>query len=433
MITALFLTLLVLVFAVRLTLSVRQIRHVFEHRDAVPSPMAGQISPEAHRRAASYAIARERQNLVLHALDMGVKLLLTLLGGLMLVDTLVAQFGLADFSHQIVFLATLGLIGFLLSAGLEAWREFGIERRFGFSRMTARLFVADQLRALALTAVIGIGLAAAAVAFMRGAGALWWLWAWIGWLAFLVLAIGLGPSVIAPLFNRFSPLPEGELKQRLSELAKRAGFELEGVFVVDGSRRSSHANAYLAGLGRKRRIVLYDTLMAKLKAEEIEAVLAHELGHAHHKHIPQRLFLMAAVSLPVFAFLGWAHGSAAFHQQLGVTPSLERGYEGLTLALFWIVLPLLLAPLAPLMALWSRKHEYEADAYATRLSSQPAALRDALLTLYRDNASTLTPDPWYSRAYHSHPPALHRLNRLPLDSVASPAGNASETPAAHPA
>lgn len=412
MITALFLTLLVFVFASRLYLSVRQIRYVYKHRDAVPPPMAEHITPEAHRRAANYAIARERQNLAMHACDMGVKLLLTLVGGLMWVDTLIADLELTDFTHQIVVLASLGLLGFLLSSGLEAWREFGIEQPFGFSRMSAKLFVADQLRALLLSATIGLGLAAAAIAFMRAAGELWWLWAWAGWLAFLILAIGLGPSLIGPLFNRYSPLPDGDLKQGLNDLATRAGFHLKGIFVVDGSRRSSHANAYLAGLGRKRRIVLFDTLLAKLEPMEIEAVLAHELGHAHHRHIPQRLCLMALLSLPIFALLGWAHGSAAFHQQLGVTPSLERGYEALTLALFWIVLPLLLAPLAPVMAFWSRKHEFQADAFAARLS-RPEALRKALLTLYRDNASTLTPDPWYSRVYHSHPPALTRLERLP--------------------
>lgn len=409
--TALFCTLLVIGLLVRTVLASRQIRHVARHRGAVPSAFSNTISVESHRKAADYTITKARFGLLETAIDAALLLGWTLLGGLdWLNQTLLAVLG-AGMVQQLALMAAFVLIGGLITLPLGWYSTFRIEERFGFNKMTLSLWLVDLAKGTLVGALVGLPVAALMLWLMGAAGGTWWLWAWGAWMAFNLLALVLYPTVIAPLFNKFEPLSDETLKARVNALMQRCGFAAKGLFVMDGSKRSAHANAYFTGFGAAKRVVFFDTLLQQLTPGEIDAVLAHELGHYKRRHILKRIGLMFALSLAGFALLGWVSSQAWFYSGLGVTPSMEAPNDALALLLFLMVVPLFTFFLSPLMAQLSRKHEFEADAYA-KAQTSGADLASALLKLYKDNASTLTPDPLYARFYYSHPPASERLSRL---------------------
>ena len=409
--TAVFCVLLMLGLVTRLVLASRQIRHVARHRGAVPGAFAQTITPEAHRKAADYTITKARFGMLELALETAVLLAWTLLGGLdWLNATLLAALG-GGMVQQLALLAAFVLIGGLVSLPMGWWSTFRIEEQFGFNKMTPALWLGDLVKGALVATLIGLPIAALMLWLMGAAGPLWWLWAWGAWMVFNLLLLVLYPTVIAPLFNKFEPLKDEELKARVNALMKRCGFAASGLFVMDGSRRSAHANAYFTGFGAAKRVVFFDTLLKQLSPQEIDAVLAHELGHYKRRHIVKRIAMMFTVSLGGFALLGWASQQAWFYPGLGVTPSLDAPNDALALLLFMLVIPLFTFFLSPLTAQLSRRHEFEADAYAVA-QTNGTDLASALLKLYTDNASTLTPDPVYARFYYSHPPASERLARL---------------------
>ena len=411
MFTLLFIVLLLLGVAVRLWLATRQTRYVVQHRDQVPAEFAGRIGLHSHRRAADYTVARVRFDMFAIVFDAAVLVGLTLLGGIQALDQLASRLVEHDFLRQLVFLALVsGLIG-LIGLPFTLWRQFRIEARFGFNRMTWRLFVSDALKGLLLSLALGLPLVAAILWLMGSAGPLWWLWGWALWTVFNVVILLLFPTVIAPLFNKFTPLADETLAERIDRLAQRCGFALNGLFVMDGSKRSAHGNAYFTGFGKGKRIVFFDTLLSRLTPEEIEAVLAHELGHFKHKHILKRLAFSFAMSLAFFALLGWLSQQVWFYTGLGAEPSLIRSNDALALVLFFLVAPVFTFVFTPLGTWYSRKHEFEADHFATQ-NAEASDLVSALVKLYDDNAATLTPDPVHSAFYDSHPPASIRINRL---------------------
>lgn len=406
---------------VRFWLATRQMRHVAAHRDTVPAPFAGTISLAAHQKAADYTLAKGRFGLLTIAFGSAMLLGWTLLGGLDALNALVRdaiqpRFG--DMAYQLALLAGFTLISGALDLPFELYSTFRIEQRFGFNRMTWRLYLADLVRGLAVGALIGLPVAALILWIMGATGGLWWLWAWAAWMGFNLLMLVLYPTVIAPLFNKFQPLADESLKARVQALMARCGFAAKGLFVMDGSKRSAHANAYFTGFGAAKRVVFFDTLLQKLSAGEVEAVLAHELGHFKHKHVLKRILAMFAMSLAGFALLGWLMGQAWFFTGLGVQPSIGAPNDALALLLFMLVVPVFGFFVSPLFAQLSRRHEFEADAYAAAQASG-ADLAAALLKLHEDNASTLTPDPVYVRFYYSHPPASERLAALGRQQAAA--------------
>jgi len=414
LLTVLFAAALIASLAVKFWLATRQMRHVALHRDAVPQAFVGTIALPAHQKAADYTLAKGRFGLLTMAFGAAVLLGWTLLGGLDalnagLREALLPRWG--GMGYQLALLAAFVVIGGVLELPFDVWSTFRIEQRFGFNRQTPKMFVVDLLKGVLVGAVIGLPIAALILWIMGATGALWWLWAWAAWVAFNLLVLVLYPTVIAPIFNKFEPLADESLKARVQALMTRCGFASKGLFVMDGSRRSAHANAYFTGLGAAKRVVFFDTLLAKLNPAEVEAVLAHELGHFKYKHVTRRMLLMFAASLAGFALLGWLSGQAWFYTALGVRPNLGAPNDALALLLFLLVAPVFSYFISPLLARWSRKHEFEADAYACAQASG-ADLAAALLKLHEDNASTLTPDPLYVRFYYSHPPASERLAAL---------------------
>ena len=392
----------------RLGLARRQAAHVAAHRGAVPAAFAATISLDAHQKAADYTVARVRLGMVDVLLSAALLLALTLGGGLQALHDLCARFAEpGSIAHGVAFVSAVGVVSWLVELPLGLYRSFGLEARFGFNRLTPGLFVADTVKGVVLAAVIGLPLIAFVLWLMEAMGGLWWAYVWAFWLGFNLLVMLVYPTFIAPLFNKFQPLADGPLKARIEALLGRCGFRLSGLFVMDGSKRSAHGNAYFTGFGASKRIVFFDTLLAKLEPAEVEAVLAHELGHYHHHHLWKRLAVIGAGSLAFFALLGHLAGQAWFFEGLG----LAQPGTAATLVLFALVLPVFTFPLTPLMSMWSRRHEFEADAYAAR-QAPAAELVSALVKLYRDNASTLTPDPLYSSIYDSHPPAAIRIARL---------------------
>jgi len=413
--TAAFATALMLSLAVKFWLATRQMHHVAAHRDRVPDAFAATVTPEAHRRAADYTLAKGRFGLLASALGSAVLLGWTLLGGLdalnvLLRDTLQPAWG--DLAYQLALLAAFAAIGGLIDLPLEWYGTFRIEQRFGFNRMTLAMWLADLVKGTAVGAVVGLPLAALMLWIMGASGGLWWLWAWVAWVAFNLTLLVLYPTVIAPIFNKFEPLADDALKSRVQALMQRCGFAAKGLFVMDGSRRSAHANAYFTGLGASKRVVFFDTLLQRLTPGEVEAVLAHELGHFKHKHVLQRLVGIFGFSLLGLALLGWLAGQSGFYAGLGVAPNLAAPNDALALLLFMLALPPFTFFIAPLLAHFSRRHEFQADAYACT-QADGRDLARALLKLHEDNASTLTPDPVYVRFYYSHPPASERLAALP--------------------
>ena len=409
--TAVFCALLVLGLLARTWLASRQIRHVARHRDQVPAPFDATIPLEAHRKAADYTIAKARFGLLTTAFEAAVLVGWTLLGGLdALNQALLGLLG-PGLWQQLALIGAFALIGGLIGLPFSWYATFRLEERFGFNKMTPGLWVADGLKGTLVGLLIGTPVVALVLWLMGSAGSTWWLWAWGVWMGFNLLALVLYPTLIAPLFNKFEPLADEQLKTRVNALMARCGFSAQGLFVMDGSKRSAHANAYFTGFGAAKRVVFFDTLLQQLNADEIDAVLAHELGHYRRRHILKRIALLFALSLLGFAALGWAASQAWFYSGLGVTPAMDAPNDALALILFLLVVPLFTFFLSPLMAQVSRKHEFEADAFAME-KTRGADLASALLKLYQDNASTLTPDPLYARFYYSHPPASERLSRL---------------------
>ena len=406
---------LLLSMATKLWLSTRQMRHVALHRNEVPAAFAGTVTLAAHQRAASYTLAKGHFGLWSTALGSVVLLGWTLLGGLDTLNAVLREVllpGWGALAYQMALLTAVAVIGALIELPLEWIGTFRIEQRFGFNRMSLKLWLADQAKGALLGALIGLPLAAVVLWLMGASGGLWWLWAWGTLVGFNLLMLVIYPTIIAPFFNQFEPLADEVLRQRVQALMKRCGFAAKGLIVMDGSRRSAHANAYFTGLGATKRVVFFDTLLQRLSPGEVEAVLAHELGHFKHKHVLQRLLGIFAMSLAGLALLGWLAGQSGFYAGLGVAPNLDAPNDALALLLFMMVLPSFTFFISPLLAHFSRRHEFQADAYACA-QADGRDLANALLKLHEDNAATLTPDPVYVRFYYSHPPASERLAALP--------------------
>ena len=412
--TIVFAAALVLGLLARFYLASRQIRHVAQHRDTVPSAFASTISLEAHQKAADYTITKARFGLLEMAFGAAVLLCWTLLGGIDALNQALLNSSLAGYGSlvpQLALLAAFGVIGGLLDLPFTLYSTFKIEERFGFNKMTLKLWLTDLVKSTLVGIVIGLPIVALILWLMGSAGKLWWLWAWCAWMGFNLLVLVLYPTVIAPLFNKFKPLDDEDLKARVTALMQRCGFAAKGLFVMDGSKRSAHANAYFTGFGAAKRVVFYDTLLKQLEPGEVDAVLAHELGHFKHKHIIKRIILMFAMSLAGFALLGWLSSQIWFYTGLGIRPNMNSSNDALALLLFMLVVPLFSFFVSPVFAQFSRKHEFEADAYAIS-QTDGKDLQSALLKLYKDNASTLTPDPVFVKFYYSHPPASERLARM---------------------
>ncbi|MDX3904335.1 MAG: M48 family metallopeptidase [Pigmentiphaga sp.] len=411
MFTLLFVFLLLAGVATRLWLATRQTRHIARHREQVPPEFTDRIGEASHRRAADYTVARIRLDMVALIFDTAVLVGLTLLGGLQALNELAAGLAGSDFTRQLLLVGMVAALLAVLDLPFTIWRQFVLEARFGFNRMTWRLFAADTAKGLALALLFGLPLLSALLWLMASAGPFWWVWGWALWVVFNLSVMLLFPTVIAPLFNKFTPLADQALADRIHALARRTGFALDGLFVMDGSKRSAHGNAYFTGLGKSKRIVFFDTLLARLAPEEIEAVLAHELGHFKHRHIAKRLAFGFGISLIFFALLGWLSQQVWFYTGLGTVPMLGGRNDALALVLFFLVAPVFTFAFIPLASWYSRKHEFEADRFASE-QTNPANLVSALVKLYDDNAATLTPDPLHSAFYDSHPPASIRIGRL---------------------
>ncbi|MCA3240030.1 MAG: M48 family metallopeptidase [Rubrivivax sp.] len=413
--TAAFVAALLLSLATRLWLATRQMRHVAAHRGAVPAAFAASVPLEAHQRAADYTLAKGRLGLVTTFIGTATVLGWTLLGGLdalntLLRDALLPSWG--ELGYQLALLTAVSLIGGLIDLPGEWVATFRLEQRFGFNRTTPALWWADQAKGVLVGAALGLPLAALVLWIMAASGGLWWLWAWGALVGFNLLVLVLYPTVIAPFFNKFEPLADAALAERVQALMQRCGFAAKGLFVMDGSRRSAHGNAYFTGLGAAKRVVFFDTLLAKLTPGEVEAVLAHELGHFKLHHVPKTMIGLFAGSLAALALLGWLAGQSGFYVGLGLAPNLAAPNDALALLLFMLVLPSFTFFVSPVLAQFSRRHEFQADAFACQ-QADGRDLARALLKLHADNASTLTPDPLYVRFYYSHPPASERLAALP--------------------
>ncbi|SFP21160.1 STE24 endopeptidase [Variovorax sp. PDC80] len=392
-------------------LASRQIRHVARHRNAVPPAYAESITLQGHQRAADYTIAKTRFSILETACSTAFLLGWTLLGGLDLLNKLLLAWLGGGMLQQLTLIAAFAAIGGLLGLPFSIYRIFVLEERFGFNKMKWKLWVLDNAKWMVVGAGLGLPLAALILWLMAAAGSLWWLWAWAAFSFFLLLLQVIFPLFIAPWFNKFTPLADAALETRVTALLKRCGFAVSGLFVMDGSTRSAHANAYFTGFGVSKRVVFYDTLLEQLDASEMEAVLAHELGHLKYKHLRKRLVMTCLLNLPAFALLGWVSTQTWFYAGLGVQPNMAAPNNALALLLFMIAVPVFTFFVAPLFSQLSRKNEFEADAYAISQTSRDA-LSAALLKLYRDNASTLTPDPVFVKFYYSHPPASERLARM---------------------
>ncbi|MGZ5105684.1 MAG: M48 family metallopeptidase [Usitatibacter sp.] len=392
----------------RTWLGVRQMRHVAAHRDSVPADFAAFIPIEAHRKAADYTLDKQRVSLAeTLVIDGVVLLLLTLGGGVAAIDA-ASQARLGEgYLRDLATVFGVMIVTASCSLPFDAWRTFVVEARHGFNRTTPRLFLLDLAKGALLAVALGTPLLLAIFWLVKAAGAFWWLYAWLAWIAFTLVLVMVFPRWIAPLFNRFTPLEEGDLRRRIEALIERCGFHAKGLFVMDGSRRSSHGNAYFTGFGTEKRIVFFDTLIERLTPSEIEAVLAHELGHFARGHIPRLLAVRFALALVMLAILGWLYREPAFYQALGLTGP----HIGAALAGFALIVPVFTFPFQPLASLIARRQEFEADAYAASHASA-GDLVSALAKLYRDNASTLTPDPLHSLVYDSHPPAALRIDHL---------------------
>ena len=410
--TGLFVVALLTGVLLRYWLAGRHMRHIYKHRAHVPAAFAQVVPPAVHHRAADYTVAKTQFALWSSVWTAMILVGWTLLGGLSSLNYHLFELIEDPFWQQMALVAVFALIGGALELPWSWYSTFRLEQRFGVNKSTLGLWLMDGLKGAVVMAIIGLPLVAMIVWLMEHTGSFWWLYAWAVWAAFNLLMLVVYPTFIAPLFNKFTPLNNPELEARIQHLMQRSGFKAKGLYVMDGSRRSAHANAYFTGLGSSKRVVFFDTLLEKLSADEVEAVLAHELGHFKHRHIVQRVVLLLGMSLLGFALLGWLQNQVWFYTGLGIVPNLLSSNAALALLVFSLALPVFTFFISPLSASLSRKHEFEADAYALQLTGNRTALPSALLKLYEDNASTLTPDPVYVRWYYSHPPASERLARM---------------------
>jgi STE24 endopeptidase len=415
--SVLFVVFLLLTLGLRYWLARRHIRHVLRHRDEVPAEFAAKIPLSAHQKAADYTVAKTRFGLWAALWNTLVLTGFTLLGGLQALSTALLHVAGPGMVHQILLVVAFAIVSGALDLPFSYYRQFVLEERFGFNKMTVGLWIMDAVKGGLVGAVIGLPLLWVVLTLMDRTGALWWLYAWLVWSGFQLLMMVLYPTVIAPLFNKFTPLADDKLKDRIEGLMQRVGFAAKGLFVMDGSKRSAHGNAYFSGFGANKRIVFFDTLLSRLAPEEIEAVLAHELGHFKLKHIVKRIGVLFALSLAFLAVLGWLKTQVWFYTGLGVMPLLGQSNDAMALLLFSLVLPVFTFPFSPLTSITSRKHEFEADAFAAS-HSDARDLVSALVKMYEDNASTLTPDPIHSAFYDSHPPASVRIRQLRLAGAA---------------
>ena len=405
--TILFLAALAAMLITELWLGRRQILSVQQHRDAVPDAFSEQIDLATHRKAADYTIARTRLGLISGFYSAAILLMFTLGGGLQQIDDLSRQWLENPLLTGVVFIVLTIIIGAVLDLPFTLYKTFGLEARFGFNKTTPGLYITDLIKQTLLFLVIGVPLLFTALWLMQVSGKYWWLYLWLVWMAFNLLAMVIYPIWIAPLFNKFETLEDETVSKSVTELMKRTGFKVQGLFVVDGSRRSAHSNAYFTGLGKSKRVVFFDTLLDTLSADEIVAVLAHELGHFKRRHIIKRISVFFMISLVALALLGGLMQQQWFYQGLGMTTPSNHA----ALMLFMMVGPVFLFFIHPISSWFSRKHEFEADDYAKE-NANAGDLVTALLKLYRDNANTLTPDPIHSAFYDSHPPASIRIKHL---------------------
>ncbi|ROH88270.1 M48 family peptidase [Pseudomethylobacillus aquaticus] len=406
--TTVFIALLVLTTLTRVWLGQRHIRHIQSHRNQVPAAFADSISLEAHQKAADYSSAKTSLVISEAAAQALLLALFTVGGGLQWLDeswrSVLAE---PEMLRGALVIVSALVISSLVDLPFDYYRSFVVDARFGFNKMTPAMFFSDLVKHSLVGVVLGAPILGAALWLMQGAGDYWWLYLWVVWSVFNLLMLAIYPTFIAPLFNKFSPLTDHTLKARIESLLTKCGFKSQGLFVMDGSARSSHGNAYFTGFGASKRVVFFDTLLARLDTDEIEAVLAHELGHFRHRHVIKRIAMMFFVSFVGLALLGWLKQQDWFYTGLGVAQSSDH----MALLLFLLVSPVFLFLLRPLMASYSRKNEFEADAYAAKHADAGHLIR-ALVKLYRDNASTLTPDPLHSNFYDSHPPASLRIAKL---------------------
>ena len=402
-------------FGLRHWLAQRQMRFVAKHRNSVPAEFAEKVALAEHQKAADYTIAKLRLGVLENGVSAIILIGFTLLGGLQILNISLLQLLGDGITQQIALLGSIAIISGIVDLPFSWYKQFHLEERFGFNRMGKQLFFIDMIKGLGVGAAIGIPLLWVILSLMAKAGDLWWLWAWVVLTVFSLLMQWIFPSFIAPLFNKFQPLPDGALKTQIEALLARCEFASQGLFVMDGSKRSAHGNAFFAGMGKAKRIVFFDTLIEKLNPGEVEAVLAHELGHFKCKHIRKRLLVSFALSFGMFVLLGWISTQVWFYTDLGVMPNLNGYNGGLALALFMLVSPVFSFFFTPLASIASRKHEYEADGFAATKSSAKDLI-SALVKLYQDNASTLTPDPIYTAFYSSHPPAPLRIANLQRQS-----------------
>ena len=406
-----FLLFVALSFAFGAVLTLRHIAHIRAHRAAVPAEFTEAITLEAHQKAADYTVEKNRLGLIESVLDVMLLLALTVGGGMFLIHQFAANYFSGPYTLGLAIFAGLMIVSSLVSTPFNLIRTFVIEQKFGFNKMTLKLYIIDTIKGLALAAAIGVPLLLVTFWLMEKMGSLWWLYVWLVWLVFSLAMIVIYPTYIAPMFNKFLPLANIALKERIETLLTRCGFTSSGLFVMDGSKRSSHGNAYFTGLGKTKRIVFFDTLISRLSPPEIEAVLAHELGHFKRKHITKMIIGQFVLTLIILALMGWVIDKPWFYAGLGFPLDGAAPHVAISLALFFLVLPVFTFWLTPLSSLISRKHEFEADAYAAE-QTQARDLITALVKLYRDNASTLTPDPLHSAVYDSHPPAAIRIAHL---------------------
>lgn len=403
-----FLSALALATATRLWLTYRHVQHIQAHRAVVPSAFASDIALDAHQKAADYSGAKARLAMLHTVVDSSALLVLTIGGLLRLLNGWTEAWFTSEILQGTAFIVLFIVLTSAIDLPFSWYRTFNIETRFGFNRMTPSMWFADLAKTAALSAAFGFPLVLAVLWLMGKMGQWWWLYVWLVWVAFSAFMMAIYPAYIAPLFNRFAPMPESSLKTRIENLLAKCGFRSNGLFVMDGSKRSSHGNAYFTGFGKTKRIVFFDTLISRLTEGEIEAVLAHELGHFKLRHVIRRMLWTFGVSLVLLGALGYLKDEAWFYEGLGVAYPASNA---MALLLFVLVVPVFTFLLQPLVAMYSRKHEFEADAYAARYSSARELIK-ALVKLYKDNASTLTPDPLHSAFYDSHPPASVRIARL---------------------
>ena len=405
--TVLFLSLLAMMLLTQVWLAQRHIQHVVRRRRAVPRAFAGKIALKAHRKAADYTVARTRFGRIEDIFGAVILLVWTLGGGLEWLDRFWRDYDWNNLITGTAFMLSVFLIMSIIDLPASVYRTFVLEQRFGFNRSTPALFAVDLIKKILLMFVLGTPLIVAVLWLMQKMGTWWWLYVWGLWMGFSLFMVWAYPILIAPLFNRFKPLKRGGVRKRLVGLLRRTGFRSRGIFVMDSSKRTAHGNAYFTGFGKNKRIVFFDSLLKTLREREVEAVVAHELGHFKLKHVVKRMVLMAGMSLAGLALLGWLINQAWFYSGLGITqPSAHAA-----LTLFMLVVSVFTFFLHPVFAWGSRKHEFEADGFAAK-QADPRALVSALIKLYKENASTLTPDPLHSAFYDSHPPAPVRIARL---------------------